>query len=96
MVSSRIMEQLPMRVLETNFDALPKEVVEYAKYEIIDVIGCLIVGAKAFGCQIILDLVREWRGKKEASILVYGGRVPAHNAAMVNSIMARSFDYEVD
>jgi len=95
-VSTRVIEQLAMHILETDFDTLPKEAVEHAKYEIIDVVGCLIGGAKASGCEMVLDLVREWGGKKEACILVYGNSVPAHNAAMVNSIMTRSFDYEIN
>lgn len=95
-MSSTIIEEFVSHVLETSFDTLPKEVVDHAKYEIIDVIGCVIGGANAPGCLMVLDLVREWGGKKEATILVHGGRVPAQNAAMIGSIMARSYDYEVN
>ena len=60
----------------------------------IDVMGCLIAGANAPGCRMIVDLVKKWGGKKESTILTHGGKVPAHNAAMVNSMMARSYDFE--
>ncbi|HEX2967357.1 MAG TPA: MmgE/PrpD family protein, partial [Syntrophorhabdaceae bacterium] len=38
--------------------------------------------------------VRDWGGRKEATILVHGGKVPAHDAALMNCVMARSFDFE--
>jgi 2-methylcitrate dehydratase PrpD len=38
--------------------------------------------------------MREWGGKEEGTILVHGVKVPLHNAALVNSVMARSYDYE--
>ncbi len=89
-----IIQELARNVLETGFESFDKETVEHAKSRIIDVIGCLIGGANAPGCKIIVDLVKEWGGKKESTILVHGGKAPAHNVAMVNSIMCRSFDFE--
>lgn len=88
-------EELVGNVLETKFEVFSDELVENAKKRMIDVVGCAIGGANASGNPMIMDLVREWGGKKEATILFYGDRVPAHNAAMVNSIMCRSYDYEV-
>lgn len=57
-------------------------------------VGCLIAGANASGCGLVKDLLKEWGGKKESTILVHGGKIPADNAAMINSIMARSYDFE--
>ncbi|MFC1870605.1 MmgE/PrpD family protein [Chloroflexota bacterium] len=88
-------EELAGNVLETGFEAFSAENVAEAKNRIIDVVGCAIGGANASGNSILIDLVTGWGGKKEATILVHGHRVPAHNAAMVNSIMCRSYDYEV-
>lgn len=89
-----IIQELARNVLETRFESFDKETVEHAKNRIIDVIGCLIGGATAPGCKMIVDLVKEWGGKEESTILVHGGKAPAHNVAMVNSIMCRSFDFE--
>lgn len=88
-------EELVKNVLNTKFEAFSNEQVEDVKKRFIDVIGCAIGGANASGNSIILDLVREWGGKKEATILCHGDRVPVHHAAMLNSIMCRSYDYEV-
>ena len=90
-----IIEEWVRNIIETSFETLDAEVVEDAKRRIVDIVGCMIGGANAPGCSMIRDLVKEWGGKKEATILVHGVKAPAHNVAMVNSIMARSFDYGV-
>jgi 2-methylcitrate dehydratase PrpD len=41
-----------------------------------------------------LDLVRQWGGKGEATILGNGDRVPLPQAAMMNSLQGRSYDHE--
>jgi 2-methylcitrate dehydratase PrpD len=89
-----IIEDMVRNVLETRFESLDEEIVDQAKNRIIDVVGCLIGGANAPGCLAIVNLVREWGGSKESTILVHGGKAPAHNVAMVNTIMARSYDFE--
>jgi 2-methylcitrate dehydratase PrpD len=87
-------EALSANILDTRFEDFDEATLDNARSRIIDVVGCAVGGANAVGNQALVNLVREWSGKPEASILVHGGKVPAHNAAMVNSIMARSFDYE--
>ena len=91
---SRATEELIANVLETRFENFDQATLENAKARIIDVIGCLIAGANAPGNPGLLNLVKGWGGRKEATILIHGSKLPAHNAAMVNSIMARSFDFE--
>ena len=90
-----IVEELARNVVKTNFEVFDSRTVEQAKNRLIDIVGCIIGGANAGGCRELRDLVREWGGKKDATILVHGGKAPAGNVAMINSIMARSFDYGV-
>lgn len=92
---STVMEELVANVLGTKFEVFKDTMIEDAKKRLIDVVGCAIGGVNASCNSMILDLVREWGGKEEATILVHGDKVPAQNAAMVNSIMCRSYDYEV-
>jgi 2-methylcitrate dehydratase PrpD len=89
-----VIEKLAANVLRTRFEDLCREDIEFAKIRIIDTVGCLIGGAYDPGNQGIVDIVRDQGGKEEATILVYGGKVPAGNAAMVNNILCRSFDFE--
>ncbi len=89
-----IIAELIKNVLETPFERFDPSEIERARARLIDVVGCIIGGANAPGCSVLVDLMREWGGKEEGTILVHGVKVPLHNAALVNSVMARSYDYE--
>ena len=89
-----IVLQLVRNIIEASFERFEPSLIDRARNRVIDVLGCLIAGANAPGCSIVKDLVQEWGGKKESTILVHGEKVPAHNAAMMNCVMARSYDFE--
>jgi 2-methylcitrate dehydratase PrpD len=90
-----IVEELARNIVKTGFKTFDSDIITQAKNRIIDIVGCTIGGANAPGCAELRALVREWGGKEEATVLIHGEKAPAHNAAMINSIMARSFDYGV-
>jgi 2-methylcitrate dehydratase PrpD len=89
-----VAQELVRHVMDTSFQGFDASVLDKARDRIMDVVGCVIAGANAPGCGMLRDLVRDWGGKGEATILAQGDRVPAHNAALVNSVMARSYDFE--
>ncbi|MFC2004488.1 MmgE/PrpD family protein [Chloroflexota bacterium] len=49
---------------------------------------------KSFSLKPLVNLVKEWGGKEESSIIVYGGKVPAPDAALANCTMARALDFD--
>ena len=87
-------QDLAEHVVATDFASLDPEAIEWAKWRVLDVCGCALAGAEAPGCGMMRDLVSEWGGAEESTILAHGGRAPAHNVAMLNTLMARSHDYE--
>jgi 2-methylcitrate dehydratase PrpD len=87
-------EKLVKNILETRFEDIERPVIEQAKLRIIDTIGCLIGGAADPGNPELVELLTNQGGRREATILIYGGKVPVGHAAMANSILCRSFDYE--
>jgi 2-methylcitrate dehydratase PrpD len=93
MSNNTAIEKLAANALVTRFENIDKDTLEATKYRIIDTVGCLIGGSTDTGNPELVNLMRGEGGKEEATILVYGGKIPAANAAMVNSIMARSFDF---
>lgn len=95
MSKESVIEAFSTNVVDTRFENIDIDTVELAKNRIIDVLGCLIGGANAPGNEALLKLVRKWGGREESTILVHGGKAPAQNVAMLNTIMARSFDFEV-
>ncbi len=91
---SSAIEKLSSNALETRFEDIAKDTLEATKYRIIDTLGCLIGGAVDTGNPELVNLLKEQGGKKEATILIHGDKVPVAGAAFVNCIMARSFDFE--
>ena len=87
-------ENLAANTLETRFEDINEATVESTKYRIIDTLGCLIGGSTDTGNLELAGLLRDEGGKEEATILIHGGKIPAANAALVNCVMARSFDFE--
>jgi 2-methylcitrate dehydratase PrpD len=89
-----LIAELVKNIIDTSFEDLDSSVVAKARYRIIDVIGCAMAGAKASGCSMVIDLFKGWGGKKESTVLAHGHRMPVPHAALINSIMARSYDFE--
>jgi 2-methylcitrate dehydratase PrpD len=89
-----ISAEIARNAVETGFDAFESSVVEKARNRIIDVMGCAVAGVNASGCSMLLDLMRGWGGSKESTILGAGGKLPVHHAALMNSVLARSYDFE--
>lgn len=89
-----VIERLSVSALDTRFEDIDSYTLEATKYRILDTLGCLIGGAKDSGNPQLLDLLKETGGKKEATILIHGDRAPVASAALMNCIMARSFDFE--
>lgn len=87
-------EKLTANALETRLENIDKDTLEATKYRVIDTLGCLIGGATDTGNPELVKLLKEQGGKKEATILIHGDKIPVASAALVNCIMARSFDFE--
>jgi 2-methylcitrate dehydratase PrpD len=94
MSESTALERMLENALETRFENFDKDTLETTKYRVIDTLGCLIGGATDTGNPELVKLIKENGGKKEATILVHGGKVPTTDAALINCVMARSFDFE--
>lgn len=81
-------------ITKIKYDDLPEAVVDNTKKFILDSLGVAIAGSSAPGCKEIVDLVKEWSGKPEASLIVHGGKVPSPLAAFCNSTMMHALDFD--
>ncbi len=88
----QIEEKLVEYVLHTKYEDLPAEMVDFTKNFILTIVSTTIAGATTEGCEELANQVKNWGGSKEATILLYGNKVPAYNAAFINSYMARALD----
>jgi 2-methylcitrate dehydratase PrpD len=86
--------QIIHHIAETDFSSFSPRLLEKTKVFILDSLAAIIAGSSAVGISEVIDQILDWGGKPEAKILVYGGRVPGHLAALANSMMchARELD----
>ncbi|MEW6672556.1 MAG: MmgE/PrpD family protein [Thermodesulfobacteriota bacterium] len=77
-----------------TFDDLPPETVTAAKKAAIDTLGAAIAGSSAAGVAPAAALMREWAGKPESTVLVFGDKLPVIQSAFVNSMMAHALDFD--
>jgi len=88
-------ETLSRYILKTAFQDLDEATLKRCKLRIIDVVGCAFGGTHGPANKALVDIVENEGGKQEATIVGWGTKVPAANAAMVNSILSRTYDFEV-
>lgn len=92
-----VLDMITRNLVDINYEALPADVVKETKKQILDMLGVMIVGST---CSIsgelngLVDLVKEWGGKEESTIIAFGGRVPAFNAAFVNGTLCVRRDFD--
>ncbi|MBW6418522.1 MmgE/PrpD family protein [Celeribacter sp. PS-C1] len=82
-------------VTETQYDDIDAESRDRAKQSIMDTLG-VIIAASSLTPKIgaISDLTLEMGGTPEATMLGFGGKVPALNAAFANGAMAHCLDFD--
>ena len=81
-------------VAALRFDDLTPAVVTAAKKAVLDHFAVALAGGTAPGCGELLGVVRGWGGKAESTIIGQDLRVPSVWAALVNAMMAHSWDYD--
>jgi len=87
-------ERISESIVSTKFEDIDKVTLRLAKLRVLDVLGCTMLGATCSGGAELADLAKSWGGKEESTLFVFGGKVPAQTAAMVNSAVTRIVDYE--
>ncbi len=74
--------------------SLPAAVLAAAKVNVFDTLACAAAGSSAMAVGETREQAVEWGGAPQASVLVFGDRLPAHHAAWVNGTMAHARDYD--
>jgi len=76
------------------FEDLPTEVVQQAKYLILDSIGCAIAGARTTLGMTVAETIKGLGGKPESTIIGFRGKTNSVLAAHVNAILVDALDFE--
>ncbi|MFI1459101.1 MmgE/PrpD family protein [Nocardia carnea] len=94
-MTAALIDRIVGHVLDTPFEALSESDVLAAKKRLIDTLGCTLSGVSVAGNDAVLGLFGSWGAAPEAGIPGRSERMPLPHAAMVASLQARSFDFEV-
>jgi 2-methylcitrate dehydratase len=87
---SRIISEFAIKL---KYEDLPKEVVNEVKRYLYDSIGCAYGGYHTKDVKILHDIYTEMAGKKEATVIGFGDKLPAVNTTLINSLMIRALDF---
>ena len=96
---SDVLTGLTMRFAEhlamLKFEAIPAEVVSKAKYIIRDGVGNEIAAsAISEPANKVIELIKEWGGAPQSTIIGHGIKVPTPNAALVNAMMGHGIELD--
>jgi 2-methylcitrate dehydratase PrpD len=80
--------------ISTRYENLPSAAVESAKREVLDSLATALGGSGKAGVKELVELVKEWGGKKQSTIIAHGIECPAPHAAQVNATMIHALDYD--
>lgn len=80
--------------IRTNYDDLPQDVIDVTKKEVLDLLGVALAGYTSAGVKELADLIAEWGGKEESSLIHYKKKVPAPMAAWANATMGHGLDFD--
>jgi 2-methylcitrate dehydratase PrpD len=85
---------LARNMLAVKYEDIPTDVVELTKKHILDILGVALGGSSRPGVRELAELIGEWGGREESTVLCFGLKVPAPNAAQVNATMGHALDYD--
>lgn len=80
--------------VQKRYEDFPRPVIEATKAFILDTVGAAIAGSSAAGIEAGLAHTREAGGAAQATLLVFGERLPAPAAALMNGTMAQARDFD--
>ena len=82
-------------VVNTRYEDISAEAIEAAKKSLLDTTGVtLAASGMEPAMRGVIDLVREFGGTQECTVLGFGGRAPVNMAAFANGVMAHALDFD--
>ncbi len=76
-----------------NYGDITEEAINEVKKHLYDSIGCAYGGLGTADANILRNIYKKMGGSPEATLIGHGERIPAANAALINSLMIRTLDF---
>lgn len=86
----------PLVEYSANFKVgdIPEDVLEKSKDLFLDTVACIYAGNTADGIQPLLNMVKSCGGNSQASLIGFGEKTSAPQAAFLNSVMGHARDFD--
>lgn len=79
--------------LNLSYEDLPSDVIKEVKRHLYDSIGCAFGGMNTKDVGILKTIYTDMGGSPESTLIGSGEKIPAVNAALINSLMIRTLDF---
>ena len=86
--------QLIEHLCRHSYADLPQAAIDAARREVLWTLGTSVAGAAAEASDRIAAFVRQQGGREEATLIGFGGRLPAAQAGLANGTFAKALEYE--
>src|SRR5262245_18093413 len=87
-----LVKQIAERILEFDSKSIPDDVLQHAKFLILDSIGCALAAGREHAYERALHTFEAIGGNAECTIIGSNRRMPVTNAVMLNGILIRELD----
>jgi len=95
-VSAGFTQQLTKFLLETRYEDIPSDCLQIAKLCLLDFLGVSLIGSREPAGRILNDFLTTVGGSPEATIIGYGEKSTALNAALANGTFGHCLDFDDD
>ncbi|OGN94870.1 MAG: hypothetical protein A2Y89_00955 [Chloroflexi bacterium RBG_13_51_18] len=89
-----VINEFVKHFVKTRYDDIPADAVAAVKKEVLDSLATALGGSSKAGVKELVDMVNEFGGAKQSTVIAYGFKCPAPNAAQVNGTMIHALDYD--
>lgn len=85
---------LAEHMLRSRFEDLPAPALDTARAQLLDMVGVALAGRNERGVHELRELAETIGGKGESIVWGSGLRLPSHDAARINAVMAHALEYD--
>ncbi|MBI2987337.1 MAG: MmgE/PrpD family protein [Deltaproteobacteria bacterium] len=94
MAQRAVTRELAQYIVNLKYEELPQATIQAAKKAVLDQLGIMLMGSTLPWTQPSYEVVRELGGRAESTIVRYGTRVSAPDAAFVNANFGHSCEMD--
>jgi len=81
-------------ISQFKYKDIPSEVVEHTKRVVLDFMGVSLSGSRMENSRIITDMVKEWGGVPESTVIGFPFKLPAPSAGLLNGAIGHAIQMD--